>query len=185
MALEARGRSRVFLLLLTFALFAPLLYLFNESIPLSTTGQPFDASDSSNHAFAKLTRPDSSCASPYESLNHSWQQYHAQCTSLKTTTTEFEVQICEPIYTRPCNHFDVIVRRKSCSSIPAGETLASTEVDDLFIKTQMGPDTFHVAVSGNQLWATVTPYKYEDCSYHYAVDLSTGGGQSTSHCICA
>lgn len=171
--------------LLAFSLLALLLYHVQSYIPSSIRSNAIHTFDSQTHASEKLSRPHVGCPSPYQATNSSVpssQQYYAQSIDLKTTASEFEVKLCEPYLAKACNTFEVQVRRKSCSSVLLSQPLASSAIDDEFIKTQLGPDTFHVSVSGNELWASVTPYKYKDCSYHYIVPLSTGGGRlSSSH----
>lgn len=124
------------------------------------------------------------CPSPYldPSISLPSTQQETECVSVvlsKASSSRFSASICSSTTVSTCNTFDLVIKRNQCDEFPDMH-LSSSMKEEEFMRQQLGPDTFHIAITGTELYATVKPTKYSRCSYRYSIPLSNAGGQSSS-----
>lgn len=121
------------------------------------------------------------CPSPY--LNSSIPsalpaQTSPECVRLqlsKASAASFSASICTPKEaTARCNTFDVVIKRNHCDEYPDAHLSSSTK-EEQYMRRQLGADTFHVAITGTELFATAKPIEYKRCTYRYSMPLSNSG----------
>ena len=122
------------------------------------------------------------CPSPYvDSISLSSIQ-ETECTSVaisKASSSRFSASVCSPKTVSNCNTFDILIKRNQCDEFPDMH-LSSSMKEEEYMRQQLGPDTFHIAITGTELYATVKPTEYSRCSYRYSIPLSNAGGKSLS-----
>ena len=97
--------------------------------------------------------------------------------------TRFSAQICETRSTATCNALEVVIKRKKCDQLN-DMRLSSSAQEEQYIREELGSDTFHIAITGPELYATVTPTKYSQCEYRYEIRLSNPGGKPLLAHVC-
>lgn len=118
------------------------------------------------------------CPSPYttpQDYKPKNSSFHSFCTRLETVTRDFTIDLCSPNVETTCNSFDIVIQASLCRKTHSGKLSTSPE-EDKYARESLGPETFHISVSGIQLFATVTPHTYTSCRYVYHVPLSSAGG---------
>lgn len=123
------------------------------------------------------------CPSPYVQRRIDTQGLAApECLPLglnKSASTRFSAQICTTLQST-CNAFEVVIKRKTCKDQTNG-ILSSSPEEERYMREQLGSDTFHIAITGTELYATAKPTSYSQCTYRYVIPLSNAGGTSEPH----
>ena len=118
------------------------------------------------------------CPSPYvkRGIDTRGLATAPECVSLHLNSTRFSAQICTTRQST-CNAFEVVIKRKTCKD-QTSYTLSSSPEEEHYMREQLGSDTFHIAITGTELYATVKPTNYFQCTYRYVIPLSNAGGTS-------